>query len=74
MMPALVADNRISAPSVDASLGVALIPLAGPGVGLFLAGLVTQSGALQHKGETEAGAVKSLIHRADAVLSGEHCL
>ena len=74
MMPALPADNPISAPSVDASRGVVLIPLAGFGLGLLLRGLVTQSGALQRKGETEAGAIKSLIHRADAVLSGEHCL
>ncbi len=73
MMPALAADNRISAPAVDALLSVALIPLAGPVVGLLLAGLATQSGALQRKPETEAGAVKSLIHRADAVLSGEYC-
>ncbi len=44
MMLALATDNRISAPSVDAALGVAWIPLAGPGVGLVLAGLAMQSG------------------------------
>ena len=55
MMPVLAADNRISAPSVDASLGVALIPLAGPGVGLLLAGLTMQSGRFNTRAKPKVG-------------------